>query len=652
MQKKRSFFLLILFCVLGISASAQKIALPFGDIPRSDLEMTEYKPDPDASAVILSDRGVATLFYVNNGFRIEFDRNVRIKILNTDGLDYANVEIPYLRDDLLNRVKASTYNLFNDSIVETPVNPKEFIKDKSSKYHQTLRIAFANVIVGSVIEYQYRHVTEYIYRFIPWEFQAEIPTRFSEFTAEYNDFFDYKALIKGDATVISKSTSNKNVFVGSYRTTANIHRWVGNAIPAFKREPYITGVKDYFIKLDFELAGTNFPGGGYKVLTPIYKDLPKKVLEREDFGGALRKTSFLAKPTQEVIESCEGDELAKLKAIREYVSNKILWDGEYRFGVTDNLKKVFKRERGTSAEVNLILIAMLREANLKVDPVILSTRSNGVLHPSMAMLQGFNHVIARVQVGDKSYLIDATEPLLPYNLLPFQSLNSRGRIVNEENSNWVDLSNDEINITTIDAEVEIDSLGVMKGRVKKSYLGYDGFRVRRFVKLESEKGYRDWLMSNHPNWDIRDLTLQNLDSLSEYVNEQFEFTTTSGGEPTDIGLIINPNIHITDFSNPFANEKRKYPIDFGCPEMLTYTAVIKIPEGYEIEEMPSSINIKLPEKGGAFLFACKKVGNTITVQSRLSINQIRFEAKKYNSLRDFYTLAIRKQSELIILKKI
>ena len=111
---------MILFCVLGISASAQKIALPFGDIPRSDLEMTEYKPDPDASAVILSDRGVATLFYVNNGFRIEFDRNVRIKILNTDGLDYANVEIPYLRDDLLNRVKASTYNLFNDSIVETP----------------------------------------------------------------------------------------------------------------------------------------------------------------------------------------------------------------------------------------------------------------------------------------------------------------------------------------------------------------------------------------------------------------------------------------------------------------------------------------------------------------------------------------------------
>jgi hypothetical protein len=653
MQKKCKNLALWLFLLtLSFTATSQKFSLPFGNISRTDLEMTVYKPDPDASAVILSDRGRATLQYVGNKFVIEFDRNVRIKILNSDGFDYANVEIPYLREDNLIRVKASTYNIFNDSIVETPLNPKEFIKDKSSKYHQTLRIAFTNVTVGSVIEYQYRHITEYIYRFIPWEFQSEIPTHFSEFTAEYNDFFVYNSLIKGDGTLISKYSNVKDALVAGYRTNSRVYGWVANRVPAFKYEPYITGSKDHIIKLDFELAGTNFPGNAYKVLTPSYADLPKKVLERKDFGEALKRTSFLDKTTEEIISKCSNDELSKLKAIHNFVANKILWDGMYRFSTTEELKKVFSQERGNSAEVNLILIAMLRKANLRAHPVILSTRSNGSLHPAMAMLQNFNHVVASVKIDEKTYLVDATDPLLPYNMLPFQSLNNRGRFIHEANSSWVDLSNGERSVTMINAEVEIDSLGAISGKFNKSYSGYDGYRVRRFVKLESQKGYSDWLSSSYPHWEIKNITLQNLDSLTSFVSEQFEFSSTSEVEPTTIGLIVNPNFHITDFRNPFVNDERKYPIDFGCPELLTYRVVIKIPDGYEVEEMPSSISIVLPDKGGAFMFGCQRVGNTITVQSRLSISQVRFSAKDFDKLRDFFTQATRKQSELIVLKKI
>ncbi|MDY0198630.1 MAG: DUF3857 domain-containing protein [Tenuifilaceae bacterium] len=652
MQKNCKFALFVFLVTLAFSGSAQKNLFHFGDISRSDLEMIVYQPDPDANAVILSDRGAATLHYISNKFQIEFERNVRIKILNTDGFDYANIEIPYLSEDRLTNVRACTYNIFSDSIVGTPVNPKEFIKDKSSKYHKTLRIAFANVAVGSVIEYQYKHTTEYVYRFIPWEFQAEIPTQLSEFTAEYNDFFIYNTLIKGDATSITKHTTKKDAYVGEYRTGAQILRWVGNNIPAFEREPYITGIKDHFIKVDFELAGTNFPGNSYQVLTPNYKDLPEKVLKRKDFGEALRNTGFLDKISKKIISNSSDDELSKLKAIREFVANKILWDGTYRFSTSENLKKVYTQERGNSAEINLILIAMLRKANLKADPVILSTRSNGSLHPSLAMIQNFNHVVASVKVGDKTYLVDASEPLLPYNMLPFQALNNKGRLINEANSIWVNLWNGEMKMTSINADVEIDSLGVVLGKINKSYSGFDGYRIRRFVKLESEKGYRDWLMSNYPSWSISGLSLQNLDSLTASVNEQFEFSTANLAEPTSIGLIVNPNFHLTNFSNLFVNEKRNYPIDFGCPEMLTYTATIKIPEGFEVDEMPRSISIMLPDQGGEFLFDCQKAGNTITIQSRLSIKQVRFEAKEYNKLRDFYTQAIRKQSELIVLKKI
>ena len=63
-------------------------------------------------------------------------------------------------------------------------------------------------------------------------------------------------------------------------------------------------------------------------------------------------------------------------------------------------------------------MTLLRELGLQSDPVILSTRSNGAIHPAQIMVNQFNYVIASVNIGDKTYLLDATEKEGSYNLLP------------------------------------------------------------------------------------------------------------------------------------------------------------------------------------------------------------------------------------------
>ena len=651
MYIRKTLFTLTLFCALLPSAHSQSIVFPFGEVSQSDLEMKVYLSDPDASAVILSDQGKANLVLVSENFTIELERNVKIKILNSQGFDYANVEIPYATGDKLLKVRATTYNLINDSIVATSVNKKEFILDKSNKYYKTLRIAFPNVGEGSIIEYQYKLITEDIYNFVAWNFQSEIPTRYSDFTAIWNDFFDFNGLVKGDVKSITRVATTETAYVGDYKTSGSKNRWVGAKIPAFRHEPFITGKNDHLIRLEFELAGTSFPRKTYHVLTPTYNDLPKKMLDRSDFGTAIEKAAFLLKPTQEIVKDC-ADDLAKIEAIHRYVSNSIIWDGKQRYGVQDQLRKVYNKKRGNSAEINLMLIAMLRHAGLNAHPVMLSTRSNGQLHPSIAMIHKFNYVVAAVTLENKTYLVDATDPLLPFNVLPFYCLNGNGRLIHASKSQWVALTNGEQNLSSYNAIAKVDESGTITGKVQNSYGGYDAYQLRKFIKLESLKGYNDLLAASNPNWEIRDIKFQNQDSLSANFVESFKLKIDNGAQSAGDRMILNPFLFLSEDSNPFSSEERKYPIDFGCPEQTTYNLTLTIPYDYEVEEMPSSVNLILPNREGSFIMTCEHKNNTISIQSRFMMNQVRFNADDYKLLREFYAQIIRKQSELIVLKKI
>jgi hypothetical protein len=615
------------------------------------LEMTVYKPDPDASAVILSDRGVAKLVLGSSGFQIEFDRSIKIKIINSRGFEYANFSINCLTGDNLQRIKASAYNLVNDSIVVTTVNPKEFIRDKSSKYTRSTRIAYPNVSEGTIIECQYRLITKSIYSFVPWKFQSEIPTHYSEFTAVNNAFFNYNAIVKGDGGSIKRDYKSVDVNIAGYSTTESINMWYGNVIPAFKSEPYITGREDLLTKLNFELVGTNFPNSAYNTITPTYKDLPKKLLERSDFGVPLNSSSFLAKQSKIIADTC-NNEADKLREIHSYVSNKILWNGDFSFSTDESLRKVYTKERGNSAEVNLILIAMLRHAGLKANPVIISTRGNGAPHPFLAMITAFDHVIASVSIDGKQVLVDATEPLLPYDQLPYYCLNDYGRLVDEKNPIAVKIYNKERYINANRVKIDIDNNGTITGTIQNTYGGYSAYAVRKFVNLESIKGYNDYIAANQPNWLITNLKLDNIDNLNNYVIETYDFAIEKGAQKTSAGLILNPNLFVSDEANQFNSEERKFPIDFGCPRQSTYSLSLSIPSGYMVEEFPSSISISLPEKGGSYKLICTNTGNTIIIESLLKIEQVFFKATDYNILREFFAQVTRKQAELIVLKKI
>src|SRR5580765_6069133 len=94
--------------------SQDKSNVKFGKISPADFEKKIYPIDSNANAVVIAEIG-STQFVGNNKgwFSLEFKHYRRVHLLNKNGYDEANVEIPLYkvedREEELDKLKAYTY---------------------------------------------------------------------------------------------------------------------------------------------------------------------------------------------------------------------------------------------------------------------------------------------------------------------------------------------------------------------------------------------------------------------------------------------------------------------------------------------------------------------------------------------------------------
>lgn len=81
--------------------------------------------------------------------------------------------------------------------------------------------------------------------------------------------------------------------------------------------------------------------------------------------------------------------------------------------------------------------------------------------------------------------------------------------------------------------------------------------------------------------------------------------------------------------------------------MITLT----LPAGYAAE-LPKPATISLPDQGGRFVYAASSpTPGTVQLVSRLTLDKPVYGAEEYAALREFYRLALAKQAEALVIKK-
>ena len=149
------------------------------------------------------------------------------------------------------------------------------------------------------------------------------------------------------------------------------------------------------------------------------------------------------------------------------------WNGYNSLTTQQSLQNAWNEKAGNSAEINLLLIVMLQKAGIKTNPVILSTRKNGMLPPRHSLYK-MNYVIACAEIDGKKYLMDATDPFSRINMLPERCLNGNGRLISESQNKPINLQPQIAFRKNIFGMIQIqkDKLQASLKTTKRNYAAY------------------------------------------------------------------------------------------------------------------------------------------------------------------------------------
>ncbi len=323
-----------------------------------------------------------------------------------------------------------------------------------------------------------------------------------------------------------------------------------------------------------------------------------------------------------------------MAAIYNYVKQNVEWNG-YEEIYPDNLKDVVEIKKGSSADINMLLAAMLDKADIAVDAVLISTRDHGFIRQNYPMRQQFNDVICQVRLADKTMLLDATDRYLPMGTLPKRCLNGEGLVISKTHHGWVKLESKAKAKTVVSADMVLAANGELKGKLSVSYDGYDAQQMREGYGSKGEKDFIKTFLGDK-SWQVDKSEFQNLKEVELPAKQLHELVINEHITVSGEVLYINPFVMHQVKENIFTRETREYPVDFGTAVERTYMAKIALPEGYGVDELPKSRIIVLPGNAAKFSYNVTQTGNTITTVSMLQVNKSMFLQTEYPDLREFY----------------
>ena len=607
--------------------------LKYGKPSKEELSLTSYAPDTTATAIYLFHQGQSDFIY-HDGFQLTTEHWVRIKILKPQGVSYADVSVPYYSptdkdegQERASEIEGCSYNMENGKCIKTPMKRESISFERFNNLYKILKFSLPAVKEGTIIEYHYKLYSDYFSHIDNWMMQEELPMLYNQYKITIPHVFVYNIELRGKDYIQVKqrdssihATEREGSSAGGvskdFTVSAQETTFTSRNLPAIRQdESYCWCPEDYKVQVSFDLQGTQFTPNEYKPYSQKWEDVDKQVLKK-----------------------------------------KMAWNGRYQL-YSKELEKVIKKGSGSNADLNFILISILKDFGLEAYPVVMSRRSSGMLPYNFPSLQKLNTFFVAIHdINKQKYVfLDSSMDVPAFNILPLELSVNKARILSrkeKEENKWVNvmaLSNNK-SFMKIDARIEGDQV---KGHRSTVLYGQEAVEYQANAKHK-----QDSLVSNPENKissQKEQLTVTNLKVKKQendwaLIEEEFDFVLQVNR--TDNHLYINPMLFPQLKSNPFIQTERVLPIEFPYPYKFTMLSTLTLPEGYEVEELPQPQAIRSEGDGLQCKYMIQKQGNTILLNYVFHLKGYIFLSEQYKQLQELWTKVIEKNNALIVLKKI
>jgi hypothetical protein len=669
---KYIYFPIVLSFVCLLNVASQNYTKVAGRITPHEATMTSYDKDPDAEAVVLYEIGNTSFKpgEISLEFELLIRKRIKIKILKESGLKYADFEIPFYDSEKLKVQGATTYNYENGEIIKTPLDEKNISEEKKENHWRAKKFTMPAVKVGSIVEVEYSIESAILSNIPEHKFQYRIPVIYSNLELRVTPYFEYVFILNGankfdefSSEVLERNIQFKNL---SYKEVS--YNMGMNDVPAYKDEEFVPSPHDYMASVSFQMSKFTNPRGlvmnimtawpshavpysttstaSAKSIMTTWPELCQEFLKSNAFGKYISDAEKETKNILSTLPLSGKSQQEKTKLIVDYIKSNYSWNSVESKFTTKKAKNVLNEKAGNSAELNLLLLGALKKAGVDAKPVMLSTRSHGIVKTTYPFEHFLNYVVVMVDSGGEPLFLDVTETMLPYNELPERCVNTKGLIVDNKVEKWVDITQNEISLIEKNFDIRFnEGTANLEADIQYKTHSFDAFYYRK-IYFDDKQHLIDFFAKKA----LKVNEVSNVESYNDFEKPfTFQLKAQVAAELSSGQLSVNPFLNQAPIENIFKQDSRTAPVDMVYRHAESFKSKMAIPKGYQVKTLPESV--RYSGETMDINYNAVQNGNVVEVTADYTFKQSIFKAEDYQQLKTAYNDIIKAFNSKIIFVK-
>jgi len=655
------FLLAYILIVLLPKRAMSQTPTSWAPIAKEELELKDNSLAPGEAAMVLY-REVQT----DNNKSLE-THYTRIKIFNERGKQYADIEIPYVENNTeVQNIQARTVAPDGKSTdFDGRVFDKVVVKTRRFKV-SVKAFTLAGVQGGSIIEYSYslhwhndipdviKHPEKYLipgsiaYPAARWDVDRDLFIRHARFVLRPLSHYDGSLQIR--SIRLPKDNAPLQQPDGTIQmdleNLPNVHQEEHSPPEeALRSEICFFYVERYYSNEDY-----------WATLAKIESQYTDKFLAKSKAVHAEAARLVTSSDSPETKLHKIYDRVQQIRFISFEPTKSDKERKQENLKPNKHVEDVLTRDYAFANEVNLLFVALAREAGFKAYPVRVASRRNNFFSRSLPDPTQLNAEVVEVQLADKNIYLDPATLHCPFGLLPWEESDTSGIRLDQFPGQLVQIPLAASADAIIDRKGNflLDKDGNLAGKLEVTFLGQEALERRlqehdqdemaRKKNLEEEA--RSWL----PLGATVKLTASNgWQGSNGAVHAVFEIAVPGFATQAGERLLFPISILQQSSKKPFRASTRNNPIYFPYGHQEIDELTVQPPQGYKVESLPVTRGASNP-KGYSYKLETEEKGTKLTFKRNFIMESDYFAVERYPEIRDFYDFVRSNDEEQAVLQ--
>ena len=589
----------------------------------------------------------------------------RIKVLTEKGKELATVEVPYGGVVKVQDIKGRTIHS-DGTIIPLSGKPEDLLFEKKGDYKVGRKVfTLPSVEVGSIIEYQYElHYDDDYFMSPMWNIQRP----YFVHEAHYS-FSPFKQFWPGANDASSRyltdgrgHTMNALLWWKTLHPGVEVKQSIGGHytvdltdIPPVPDEEYMPPKDVLLYKVFFYYMASSSAAEFWMSEAKYWqKDVdhfadPSKTI-RAAVDGIVAPTDSpqdKAKKLYAAVQALDNTDYSRAKTESERK--------ELKLKVQKRAEDTWNQKSGSSEDIALLYLAMLRAAGLTAYPMKVVDRERGVFDPSYMRFEQLDDTLVVLNDAGKETILDPGEKMCLFGKSSWNHAEAKGirespqgmALMSTDPQSYVD------NTTTRNADLTIDPQGGVEGTFTFVYNGQAAMRWRQRAlendMTELKKEYDRALEEIVPDGIEAHVDhFIGLDTPDTVLDAIIQVKGTAG-TPAGKRLLLPGFFFESRGRTPFVNqEKRLEPVDMHYPERTIDIVTYHLPANMTVEGAPQDGQVSWA--GHAMLIVKSQASpGKFSIAFSVAHAFSTVKAEEYQDLRGFYQkVAATAQEQLVL----